>query len=323
MPDGEKKNMLTAYQMLDLKPRNPFFSLALDEAICLYFGQNPGFHFGGAVRLWSNPASIILGRTCEPVQNLQQEYLNGITVSHRKAVWNGDLPMLCRRASGGGTVIHGPGNLNYSIFLPLKQHPGMFGVRESYHKLLGIIKKVLQIQGISCEMEGDSDLVLVHEDGGSKKISGNSQFRKYGIVTHHGTLVTRRDLIQSAAKYLRHPPKEPSYRAGRGHSEFMSALPESFDLSAFHHCLSSELCQLFKVETLRRLNPDDLRNIYRLARKLARQVYARREWILDGKVSRKGLTALIPPIQNVARPLQESLKKSPEKISDQKKALGR
>ena len=280
------------YQMLDLKPRNPFFSLALDEAICYCYGRSPQIPFKGAIRLWSNPVSIILGRTCEAQKNLKNEYLQDTLVSHQKKIWS-HRPLLCRRASGGGTVVHGPGNLNYSIFLPLDRHPHMFGVKESYRVLLSMVEKSLLAQGIPCELLGESDLVL-NESGVLKKISGNSQFRKHGILMHHGTLVIRKDLIEVVTHYLKHPPREPSYREGRGHAEFMGALPENFDIPAFHNCLSSELRQFLKSQTIRPFPQEDQKNIYRLAKELARQCYARKEWILNGKTLKKNLSLLHP-----------------------------
>jgi len=271
--------MLT-FELLDLKPRNPYLSIALDEALCKYASTFPEFE--GGVRLWTNPYSVILGRTCIPEKNLDQVYFKKFNISHKKSRWS-SWPQLCRRASGGGTVLHGPGNLNYSIFLPLDKHPDLFALKKSYFVLLGMLQNVLSNQGIHTRIQGSSDLAVVDSGGSLRKISGNAQFRKYGMLMHHGTLIMRNDIIDIIARYLRHPPSEPDYRGGRGHSDFLGHLPESFDLSSFHSCLSEEMKKVVR-RPLEQLEGMNRRKVFEMARKMAYENYGCESWILSGKV---------------------------------------
>ncbi len=265
-----------AFELLDLKPRNPFLSVALDEALCRYVARTGGT---GGLRLWSNPQSIIFGRTCDAAKNIKdpQAVLN---VSHKRSRWS-TQPMLLRRASGGGTVLHGPGNLNYSIFVSLGRYPEMFSLRHSYEALLGIVARALEAQGIPAHFRGQSDLVI-ETPLGERKISGNAQFRKHNVLVLHGTLITRGELIEQISEMLPHPPKEPEYRAGREHRQFLGSLPDSFDISAFYHCLSGEFRSLLGVDRLVALSTKARREVYGLARALVYEYYAGREWILDG-----------------------------------------
>lgn len=266
-----------AFELLDLKPRNPFLSVALDEALCRYLARTKGT---GGLRLWSNPQSVILGRTCDPRKNLKDPQAD-LNVSHKRSRWSAQ-PVLLRRASGGGTVLHGPGNLNYSIFVSLNRYPEMFSLRHSYEALLGIVQRALEAQGIESHFRGQSDLVI-DTPAGERKISGNAQFRKHSVLVLHGTLITRGELIEQISAMLHHPPKEPDYRAGRDHRQFLGSLPDSFDLSAFYHCLSGEFRGLLGVDRLVALSGKARREVYGLARALVYDYYAGREWILEGR----------------------------------------
>ncbi|MCR9141721.1 MAG: lipoate--protein ligase family protein [bacterium] len=267
-----------AFELLDLKPRNPFVSVALDEALCRFVAREGGV---GGLRLWSNPTSIILGRTCEAHKNLNDPE-ERLLITHKKSNWN-NRALLCRRASGGGTVLHGPGNLNYSVFVSLKHSPDMFSLKHSYSRLLEMVQRALDAQGIATDLRGQSDLVLAGADGVSRKISGNAQFRKHNVLVLHGTLITRPDLIERISEHLKHPPKEPDYRAGRNHRSFLGSLPDSFDLSAFYSCFAREFRQLLGVERLTPLGEAERREVYRSVRELVYRSYASRDWILHGK----------------------------------------
>src|SRR5262249_19251502 len=63
-----------------------------------------------------------------------------------------------RRVSGGGTVVLGPGCLNYAVALSLVSFPELADVAESFSVILGRIATALRVAGLSsC---GGADLVL-------------------------------------------------------------------------------------------------------------------------------------------------------------------
>jgi len=55
-------------------------------------------------------------------------------------------------------------------------------------------------------------------------VSGNAQQRKSRHVLHHGSLLYDFDLAV-VARYLRPPEREPAYRGGRAHDQFLTNLP--------------------------------------------------------------------------------------------------
>ena len=271
-------------ELPDLKPRNPYMSLALDEAVALYFGKGNGRRNARAiVRFWTNPYSIILGRTCQVAKNLIPEYIERFQVSQKKEVWSA-RPLLCRRSSGGGTVLHGPGNLNYTITISVEDFPELFSLRKSYEVFLGFVIRGLEARGIVARQMGLSDLDIDEADGIPRKISGNAQFRKSGMISHHGTLLTRSDLIPFISRYLTHPPEEPDYRQGRTHESFLGSLPEHFDLSSFYNFLVSEVSNLVGQGSAGIIPADDRKQIFSLARNLVRTRYGRSDWIMNGKL---------------------------------------
>lgn len=128
------------------------------------------------------------------------------------------IPVL-RRVSGGGAVLLGPGCLNYSLVLPLGHFPECRNVRYSLEWIMGTMRRALGLPGLTCE--GLSDLALY-----GRKVSGNAQRRTHAAVLHHGTLLYNFDPGR-AELFLAEPCREPAYRAGRSHRNFLGKLPLS------------------------------------------------------------------------------------------------
>ena len=68
-------------------------------------------------------------------------------------------------------------------------------------------------------LQGTSDLTL-----NDRKFSGNAQQRKRTHLLHHGTLLYAFETA-SLARYLKPPPRQPAYRGGRAHADFVTNLP--------------------------------------------------------------------------------------------------
>ncbi len=130
---------------------------------------------------------------------------------------------IIRRISGGGTVLQGPGCLNYSLVLSLERDGEYRKINDSYRNILGRIAYVLRSKGYDAELFPISDIAI-----GEKKISGNAQARKRKFFLHHGTLLFNFE-IAKIYQYLKHPPKEPEYRRGRVHKKFVANIPTSFE----------------------------------------------------------------------------------------------
>ena len=126
------------------------------------------------------------------------------------------VPIL-RRLTGGGSVVLGPGCLNYAVALSLVSRPELRDVAASFRIVLQWIVAALRVDGVA--VAGGTDLALC-----GRKVSGNAQRRGRRAILHHGTLLYRFDRTL-ATRYLQEPQRQPRYRNRRPHHEFIGTLP--------------------------------------------------------------------------------------------------
>lgn len=128
-----------------------------------------------------------------------------------------DIPILQRRG-GGGTVLLGPGCLILTFAFFAKD---IFSNQRYFNLINGLWADALAAAGVpGLSTRGHSD--LAHDD---KKIAGTSLFRRKHLVVYQGSLLVRPD-YQLIERALRHPSREPDYRQGRSHREFLISAAE-------------------------------------------------------------------------------------------------
>lgn len=81
---------------------------------------------------------------------------------------------------------------------------------------------------------------------GNKKIGGNAQYLKKDRWLHHTTFL--QDVDMNNMDYLRHPKREPDYRKGRNHSDFITTLAPYLTKEEFKERLVQGLKDSFTVE---------------------------------------------------------------------------
>jgi lipoate-protein ligase A len=187
---------------------DPAADLALDEA--LLEAAEGGLLSDEVLRLWEPAAPLVVvgrsGRVAEEVDVLTCDLAN--------------VPVL-RRASGGGAIVAGPGCLMYAVVLSVSARPELGHVDRAHRYVLSRMAEALRPLVPHVAWEGTSDLAL---DG--RKFSGNSLRLKRRHVLYHGTLLYD-FALESVLRFLRPPPREPAYRGGRGHADFLTNLPVS------------------------------------------------------------------------------------------------
>ena len=200
-------NEAMTLQLVDLSLGSPQENLALDEALLLEAesaaagGQEVGY-----LRFWESAAHfVVLGVS----RGIEKD-------AERERCREGGIPVL-RRASGGGTVLQGPGCLNFTLVLPLGYAAGLGDINQSYRAILDPCAEALGLDGTS--MLGSCDLAL-----GDRKFSGSAQKRSRYCLMHQATLLYDFDL-ELIPLYLRHPDKQPDYRQQRDHLDFVINLP--------------------------------------------------------------------------------------------------
>ncbi len=136
-----------------------------------------------------------------------------------RACQEAGIPIL-RRVSGGGTVLQGPGCLNYSLILGIEPGGSLDTVTGANTTIMNRIRNALQpLTAEPISVAGHTDLA-----SGGRKFSGNAQKRKRRALLFHGTLLLDFDLPR-IGRCLRAPSKQPDYRGGREHRDFVRNLP--------------------------------------------------------------------------------------------------
>ena len=126
---------------------------------------------GDWLMLWISRPSIIVGK----FQNVYGEV--SISECERAGV------PIFRRNSGGGTVYHDSGNLNYTVVTDRSDNS------LDYARFLEPVVDFLASLGVKADIADTSALFV-----GDKKISGNAQSTVGVRVMHHGTLLFDADL---------------------------------------------------------------------------------------------------------------------------------
>jgi lipoate-protein ligase A len=131
-----------------------------------------------------------------------------------------DGVQVLKRPGGGCAVVLDPGNVIVSVALP---SPGIAGIRTAFRQTSDWVIAGLDALGVDdVRQRGVSDLAW-----GDRKIGGSCIYRTRGLLYYSTTLLLQPDL-DLVIRYLQHPPREPAYRRGRGHREFLRPLSEMF-----------------------------------------------------------------------------------------------
>ena len=133
---------------------------------------------------------------------------------------NAGVPIF-RRCSGGGTVVQGPGCLNYALVLQIKRTAELASITGTNRWIMAQQRAALaSLASVPVEVQGYTDLAL-RTSVGLRKFSGNAQRRRRDCLLFHGTILLDFDLRLIDALLL-HPTTEPEYRAARRHDEFIA-----------------------------------------------------------------------------------------------------
>jgi lipoate-protein ligase A len=127
------------------------------------------------------------------------------------------VPVLQRRG-GGGTVVLGPGCLVLTFAFFAKE---LFSNQRYFSIINQLWADALGEAGIpGLVTRGHSDLAFA-----DKKIAGTSLFRRKHLVVYQGSLLVNPD-FELIGELLQHPSREPDYRRGRSHGEFLTSASE-------------------------------------------------------------------------------------------------
>ena len=191
----------------------------------LNFGKS-----GFRVFRWKN-VSVVLGCGSKPENEINIE--NCIADK---------IPIL-RRSGGGCAVVLDTGNIIVSAVAAVE---GIGGIKKYTRIFSEWLIGGLGRCGIDgAHAEGISDIAI-----GNRKVTGSSMQRKKGYFLYSASILVKPDL-DLMESYLKHPPREPTYRMRRPHRDFIGSLydlAEIRDIPDFKERLDRELRASFPTD---------------------------------------------------------------------------
>lgn len=213
---------------LDLTLATPAENLACDEAL-LDLCEEAGVEI---LRFWESRQPFV-------VVGYGNRFMTEVNFDECRRQ---GVPIL-RRCSGGGTVVQGPGCLNYNLTLRIPEGGPLATVTGTNEYVMERNRAELEkLLGGAVTVQGYTDLAwaspVAHRlgacargEGGGQvapgpwlKFSGNAQRRRRRSLVFHGTILHQFDLSLIDG-FLKFPSAQPEYRRNRSHAEFVCNIP--------------------------------------------------------------------------------------------------
>ncbi len=157
------------WRVIPLETHDAFMNMALDEAVSESVAAGASLP---TIRFYTwAPSAVSIG--C--FQSMDDEVDMAVCKSYGVDA--------VRRRTGGGAVYHDSiGEITYSVIAPQSMFPA--NIIESYRVICGWVVDSLRLISLESQFVPINDIVL-----GGKKISGNAQTRRNGILLQHGTIL--------------------------------------------------------------------------------------------------------------------------------------
>ncbi|MBZ9688818.1 lipoate--protein ligase [Clostridium estertheticum] len=227
---------------------NPYFNMAVEEYILKEFKED-------CFMLWRNQPCIVVGKNQNTLSEINMDYIKA-----------NNIPVV-RRLSGGGTVFHDLGNLNFTFIK--NDSEGNFN---NFRKFTMPILNVLTSLNINAEFSGRNDLTIE-----GKKFSGNAQYNYKNRVLHHGTLLFSSNITDLSKALQANPLKfqDKSIKSVLSRvTNISSHLKEPLSILEFEALIKSYIITENSSDSLYEFTEYDLENI----NKLASEKYSTWEW---------------------------------------------
>jgi lipoate---protein ligase len=159
--------------------------------------------------------------------------------------------LVLRRKGGGGTVVLSPGCLVLTLAFYARD---VYANNSYFNAINDLWSQSLRQAGIpEVVTSGLSDL-SIH----GKKIGGTSLFRRKHLLVYQGSLLVDPNFTEIESS-LAHPSREPDYRAGRSHRDFLTCTKElGCELTA--HELALHCTNFFNSQAASILEPHFLKS---------------------------------------------------------------
>ena len=228
---------------------DPYFNLAAEE----YFLKNFQEDF---FMLWGSRPSVVVGKHQNALAEINHEFVR----SHK-------IPV-ARRLSGGGTVFHDPGNVNFTFIR------NVANISEVNFKVFTIpVIESLKKLGVDAYTTGRNDLLIE-----GKKISGNAEHVHRNRVLHHGTLLfdSHLEALKGALKVDLSKFEDKAVQSNRSEvTNIANYLSNPITVEQFTDFLFGEISMNYTEFRVYEPTPEDIEAI----QKLSIEKYQTWDWI--------------------------------------------
>ncbi|KAH8197893.1 hypothetical protein TruAng_007945 [Truncatella angustata] len=225
------------------RSRDPWLNLSIEHFLLQKSPPESTLLF-----LYTNKPCVVIGRNQNPwlevnlgLVNRPSSFKELDLLEHRNEQTPAkDDVLLVRRRSGGGTVFHDEGNVNYSVICP----PAAFD-RDKHAEM---VVRALRSLGVSTTRVNERhDIVLdVPGEAGPEtyKISGSAYKLTRLRSLHHGTCLLSSPNLPGIGRYLRSPAAP--YIAARGVESVRSQIKNvGLDTRAFEEAVVAEFGAMY------------------------------------------------------------------------------
>ena len=225
--------------LIDSPSQNAYFNIASEEYLLHRFPTEDIF------LLYVNAPSIIIGKFQNTLAEINLDYVNEKEIK------------VVRRMSGGGTVYHDLGNLNFSFHTLLGQND--FG---DFSFFTQPVLNMLNDLGVPAILQGRNDLLV---DG--KKFSGNAKLARHGKMIQHGTILLDSEMEVLGEALKVNPLKfiDKAIKSNRSRvTNLINYLPKETTTNDLKKLLTEEIMKNNPAAERYELTEEDLQGIQQL-----------------------------------------------------------
>ncbi len=229
---------------------NPYFNLAFEEYFLRYVDLDDTIF-----SLWRNKPSVVIGKHQNTFKEINHKFVSEHNI------------LVARRITGGGTVYHDFGNLNFTLITKVDH----FDIMDIKAYIIPIVQ-VLNKMGINAQLSERNSITI---DG--KKISGTAEAFTNKKLLCHGTLLFDTDInaLNKALKVEEEKIESKSVKSVPGEvANIKDFLNKKYDILNFENEILTQISSDIPFREYS-LNENDIKNI----KKLAKEKFSIWNWI--------------------------------------------
>jgi lipoate-protein ligase A len=185
-----------SWRLIEEIDKDVYHNLAIDESLARTLAAQEEKE--NTLRFWRSECAVVIGRFQCVHEEVNLAYCDENQIS------------IARRFTGGGTVYHDIGNLNFSICVDKSERYVPRSLKEIYETFIGGVADGLKSINIPATYDPVRSCIRI----GELKITGTAGWLKRGVAFLHGTLLVSADLTK-LQESLSPPENQPVYLRDR------------------------------------------------------------------------------------------------------------